>query len=78
MLDESSLQRWSMRGSFSPIRSCRQKPADRDNLDLPLIWIEDGMAIDDPNAAIVRSIFDMFWQCFNLPECDLQQERTEQ
>ncbi len=49
------------------------KPADRSELILPDIWIEDIQAISDQKDAdaIVRPAMDILWQCFSFQECDL-------
>lgn len=46
----------------------RHQPADRPNIILPEMWVEQLGAIPDPDE-IVRPLLDMLWQAFDMEGC---------
>jgi len=46
----------------------QRNAADRSNLILPEVWIENPAALKAPDE-IIRPLLDILWQCFDLNQC---------
>ena len=47
----------------------RRERADRPNLILPEVWVDQVGAVDSPDAALIRPLLDTLWQAFGIERC---------